>query len=259
MKKIGILFCLCFLSCVCQAQDADMRAVVDRMDRIERDLTMLQRKIYKENAGTTENSVQVGDSYLYEKLVEMDRQTKELTAELENVRFEIKQLAEKTQKAEKDMSVRFELLEKQVSELKTEAIKKEVKEKTVEKKGAKEAYENAYNLLNNDQFEAAQNAFEAFLKDYPTDGLADNAKYWLGETFYARRQYDKAAVAFADGMNKKSTKGADCLLKLGMSMMFLNKKEEACAAFQSLASEFPKASEILKTKAKSEAKKLSCP
>lgn len=258
MKKLGFFFCLMLLPASVWALDADMRAFVDRMDRLERDLTMLQRKIYKEGAGA-ESAVQVGDAYLYERLTEMERQMKDLTAEMETMRFEIKQLGEKIQKSNDDSNVRFMLLEKQVEALKTKEVKKEVKEKTAEKKGAKEAYENAYNLLSNDQFEAAEKAFDSFLKTYPNDGLADNAKYWLGETFYARRQYDKAAVAFANGMNKKSAKGADCLLKLGMSMMFLNKKEEACAAFLNLAAEFPKASEALKTKAKSEAKKLSCP
>ena len=31
------------------------------------------------------------------------------------------------------------------------------------------------------------------------DPLAGNAVYWLGETYYARRQFADAAVTFADG------------------------------------------------------------
>ena len=85
-------------------------------------------------------------------------------------------------------------------------------------------------------------------------------RYWLGETFYARKEYDKAAVAFAKGYQQyhSNAKAADSLLKLGMSMQGLKKTKEACAAFTSLYKEFPKAAKNLKDKASAEAKKLKC-
>lgn len=275
MKKYFLLIFLCLVSSRVMALDTDARAFIDRMDRLERDLTLLQRKIYKDGvpvasqaqvvAGSVQSkssqseNVQTGDNYMYSRLTEMEQRFRELTGEIETLRFENQKLGEKIQKISQDNAVRFDMLEKQVKSLKTAEIKQEIKEKTEQKKGAKEAYEYAYSLLGDERYEASQKAFEKFLEDYPTDGLADNARYWLGETFYARRQYEKAAVAFASGINKKSAKGADCLLKLGMSMVYLNKKEEACTAFENLPTEFPKASDTLKQKAKSEAKKLSCP
>lgn len=275
MKKYLLLLLVCLCPVSALALDSDARSFIDRMDRLERDLTLLQRKVYKEGVPVASQaqvvadsvqsksdettSVQTGDNYMYSRLTEIEQRFRELTGEIETLRFENQKLAEKIQKMNQDNAVRFEMLEKQVKALKTAEIKQEVKEKTQQKKGAKEAYEHAYSLLGDERYEASQKAFEKFLEDYPTDGLADNARYWLGETFYARRQYEKAAVAFASGINKKSSKGADCLLKLGMSMVYLDKKEDACTAFENLPTEFPKASDTLKQKAKSEAKKLSCP
>ena len=57
---------------------------------------------------------------------------------------------------------------------------------------------------------------------------------------------------------KKNSKAADNLLKLGLTMNKLNKKTEACTAFKSLSTEFPKADKKLKDRAAAEAKKLSC-
>ena len=72
--------------------------------------------------------------------------------------------------------------------------------------------------------------------------------------------FAKAAVAFGRGYDKYKNggKGPDCLLKLGLSMMQLGKKNEACLAFTNLPSEFPKADKTILTKAADEAKKLGC-
>ena len=107
--------------------------------------------------------------------------------------------------------------------------------------------------------EAEQN-FQMVLDKFPSDKLAGNAQYWLGEVYYNDKNFAKAAVAFAKGYEQYKTgaKGPDCLLKLGLSMAQLNKKDEACLAFVNLPNEFPNASADIKNKAKTEAKKYNC-
>lgn len=102
--------------------------------------------------------------------------------------------------------------------------------------------------------------FGKIVSQYPTDKLAGNAQYWQGEAYYAKKDYEPAAIAFAKGYQnyKDSTKGPDSLLKLGMSMAALKKNPEACAAFTSLAKEFPKSSQDMKDRAKKEATALNC-
>ena len=48
------------------------------------------------------------------------------------------------------------------------------------------------------------------------------------------------------------------MLKLGLSMAQIGKKDEACLAFVNLPTEFKKADDTIKAKAKNEAKKLGC-
>lgn len=124
----------------------------------------------------------------------------------------------------------------------------------------KDAYNHAFGLLRQSQFPEAEAAFNAFLKAHPDDELAGNAQYWLGETFYARGNYQQAAVAFLDGYRTypKSAKAPDNLLKLGLAMGNLGKTAEACAALQRMSTEYPQAADFLKRRASAERDRLAC-
>jgi tol-pal system protein YbgF len=81
-------------------------------------------------------------------------------------------------------------------------------------------YEGAFSQLKNGNYVASQQQFESFLKTYADHPLTPNATYWLGESFYAQGQYEKAARVFAESYKKypKGPKVADSLLKMGMSL-----------------------------------------
>ena len=49
--------------------------------------------------------------------------------------------------------------------------------------GEREAYQSAYGLVRERQFEAAVDAFNTFLANYPFGRFAPNAHYWLGELY----------------------------------------------------------------------------
>ncbi len=93
-------------------------------------------------------------------------------------------------------------------------------------------YDQAFALLARADYDGAERALKAFLRQHPNDGLAGNAQYWLGETYYVRQDYSNAAIAFGEGFQRypKNSKAPDNLLKLGMSLAQINKKPEACAA-----------------------------
>lgn len=121
-------------------------------------------------------------------------------------------------------------------------------------------YNYAFSLLRKNDYPGAETALKAFISQHPDHELAGNAQYWLGETFYVRKDYKQAAVAFLDGYKKypSSAKAADNLLKLGMTAGELGQTKQACAAFSKLASEYPQASDVLKRRAQSEKERLRC-
>ena len=67
-------------------------------------------------------------------------------------------------------------------------------------------------------------------------------------------------MTFAEGFQRypDSTKAADNLLKLGMSLAQLNKKEDACGAFSELLKRYPDASGSVLQRASLERERLSC-
>jgi len=127
-------------------------------------------------------------------------------------------------------------------------------------KNPEEIYQRAYNILSNGDYEAAEAAFNAFIIDYPDHNLTSNAYYWLGQTFFVRKNYQKAATIFAEGYIKFPTgsKAADQLFKLGISLSSLNKNTGACATFKKLDKEFPDAPSRISNRAQTFKEKLDC-
>jgi tol-pal system protein YbgF len=123
-----------------------------------------------------------------------------------------------------------------------------------------EQYNAAFSLLRQARYEDAEQALRGFVQHYPKDNLAPAAQYWLGETFYVRKDYPNAAAAFAEGYEKysKSSKGPDFLLKLGMSLANAGQKDNACRAYQRLDRDYPQAASEIRDRSGAEKKRLGC-
>ena len=68
--------------------------------------------------------------------------------------------------------------------------------------------------------------FRDFLHKYPSDRLAPEAQYWLGESLFQDQQYRDAAEAFLAVSTKYDTtaRAPDALLRLGQSLAALGRK-----------------------------------
>jgi len=93
----------------------------------------------------------------------------------------------------------------------------------------KPAYQAAFNLLKDGQYDRAIVAFQKFLVAYPDSSLADNAQYWLGEAYYVNKAYPEAEAAFQRVIDKypQSRKLADALLKIGFCRYELKQWQSA--------------------------------
>lgn len=122
-------------------------------------------------------------------------------------------------------------------------------------------YERAYELLARADYAGAESALRAFVDRHPEHALSGNAWYWLGETHYARRDFERAAVAFARGYRgfPDGGKTADNLLKLGMSFAAMGRIEEACATFAKLRGDRPDAPAIIRERLAGESARAGCP
>ena len=125
-----------------------------------------------------------------------------------------------------------------------------------------EQYEYALSLLMiTAKYHTAEQAFRSFLEQNVDHPLAANAQYWLGETYYVRKNYAEAAAAFIEGYTRypEGSKSADNLLKLGMSLAALENKDDACASLGEFDMRFPDVDPRLRRQADQQKEKLSCP
>ena len=125
---------------------------------------------------------------------------------------------------------------------------------------AQAQYDEAFNALRQAKYDDAEKSFQDFLKNHPKHRLVENAKYWLGESYYARGKFQEAAVAFAEAYQEfpKGAKAPDNLLKLSMSLGSLGKKEDACTTLNELTKKFPAATAVTRNRAEQQKKTLGC-
>jgi tol-pal system protein YbgF len=102
-------------------------------------------------------------------------------------------------------------------------------------------YEKAYAYLTATQYQEAEAWLQEFIKRHPTDALADNAFYWLGESRLVQNNPAGAVQAFRDGLRAfpKGQKAPDNLFKMGVALEQLKQPQLAKAAWDKLVKDYP--------------------
>jgi tol-pal system protein YbgF len=102
-------------------------------------------------------------------------------------------------------------------------------------------YQAAFDMISARRYEEAGAAFQTFLAQFPTSPLADNAQYWLAETYYVRGQFDTALPEFRKVLEEypQSAKMPDALLKVGYCQVELGDNSAARTSLQEVMRQFP--------------------
>jgi len=126
--------------------------------------------------------------------------------------------------------------------------------------GGDQMYNDAMKKLQDGDNAGAERGFKAFLQSHSKHALAGNAQYWLGESYYARKDYQNAMTAFAEGYKtyKTSPKGPDNLLKLGITLAVMGRKADACQVFAKFSQDYPRATDLQKRRVDQERQKNGC-
>jgi tol-pal system protein YbgF len=103
-------------------------------------------------------------------------------------------------------------------------------------------YRAAVELVRSGKYEDAIAALRAFLQHYPRHDYADNAQYWLGEAFYAQKDYPHALIEFRATIETypRGNKVPDALLKVGYCYLALGKLDKARAVLEQVVNLYPK-------------------
>ncbi len=103
------------------------------------------------------------------------------------------------------------------------------------------SYESALAALRKGDYVESARGFQSYLNDYPGGGLAPNAWYWLGESYYATQNYPIALESFDTllGQFPDSPKAADALLKKGYCQIELGQAGTGRQTLNRVVNDFP--------------------
>lgn len=109
----------------------------------------------------------------------------------------------------------------------------------------KEIYNVAKQAYDREDYETARQGFETFLKKYPTSDEADNARFWIGESYFKEGWFQKAILEYQEVIEKypNDNKVPSAYLQQGLAFDKLGETANARLVFQELIKRFPNSSE----------------
>jgi tol-pal system protein YbgF len=105
---------------------------------------------------------------------------------------------------------------------------------------AQEEYRVAWLALSNQQYDKAIQQFRTFQRKNPTSEMADDAQYWIGESYFTRRDYNRAILEFNDVLKyRKGDKVPAALLRQSEAFVEIGDKTDARLILQKLINDYP--------------------
>jgi len=107
--------------------------------------------------------------------------------------------------------------------------------------GEQATYDAAFSALKDGRYAESAQRFQRFLDQYPNSGLAGNAYYWLGESYYVTQNYKIALQSFQTLLQRypDSQKAPDAMLKVGYSQYELKQWDQAEATLNQVVQTYP--------------------
>ena len=147
-----------FFANISFAQQDKTNELLDRLEKIQKDIQTLEKAIYSKNATLPSDNVVVNEALTRQlaKISELEKQIQQMTSKFEENNYKLQQVSDRLNKVSNDNQLRFQQLEnnKAISE-KISAPKEVIVEKApvVVKK-------NENNILNSEEIDKEQNVIE---------------------------------------------------------------------------------------------------
>lgn len=252
------------------APAAAQRATIDqRLDRIERELRAVQRRVFPGGAvpviepeirapETAAPGLASGDalSSLTARVDAMEGQLRNITGQTEENSYRLRRLEEELSGLRADVLARLDRLERRAEppaapepvaaapEPETAATPEEPAVEPAEPAAAdpaEQAYNAGYRLWNAGRYGEAQQALEAAAERYKDSRWASWAKNLAGRAYLDDGKPATAARLFLANYtdNPRGERAADSLYFLGIALTQLDRQAEACRVYDELAEVYP--------------------
>jgi tol-pal system protein YbgF len=108
-----------------------------------------------------------------------------------------------------------------------------------------ELYEKALRSFRDGKYEDSIDGFKSFVKSYPKSDRADNAYFWIGDSYMGLKQYEQAILAFQDVVKRypKGNKVPTALLRQAQAFLEIKDRTSAEVLFKKVIKNHPGTSE----------------
>ncbi len=194
------------------------------------------------------------NNLLIKRIVEKD------TTPVDTLRAEVSDLGKRIDKIEKNLEaiqsylgIKVSMEENKVEVQKAEPGEKKAVEieKTTPVQGVvtpsleEDLYYRSLDLYKKAKYEEAIDGFRDFLKKYPKSDLADNAQFWIGESYMALKQYEKAILAFQKVIEKypNGNKVPNAMLRQAVAFYEIKDKVSSRLLLKKIIKKYPNSNE----------------
>jgi tol-pal system protein YbgF len=201
---------------------------------------------------TLSTGVEEYKEYLKKPSKEVDRVRADVEGRLKILEERGKSFEERNRGQEgkiKELEDQLKGLEGRISTVASKQIEQEklipTKEIPAELKGIStgmgDLYKEAYETLHRGDLEGARRKFEGFLKQYSNTELSDNAQFWIGETYYLKKDYERAILEYEKAIVKypEGDKIPAALFKQALAFSELGDKANARNLLRRVIEKYP--------------------
>jgi tol-pal system protein YbgF len=172
---------------------------------------------------------------------------KELELAISDLNTKVAEVQKTNADLKKEVQESAVKISKQVS--KPEAVKKKttkappspVVKKEDSNAKIKDLYMAGYQALRGGKPEKARENFMSVLNDYPKNEYSDNARFWIGESYYKDGSYEDAILAYEDLFKNHpdSDKIPGAMLKQGLAFYSLKDQKTGKIILEKLIEKYP--------------------
>jgi tol-pal system protein YbgF len=208
--------------------------VPSKVDELERRMQAVERVVQNESLVK-----------LTQQVAALERRNDELQGRLETLEHDSETTADRQRQLYADLDARIQDLETALRARKSVSVMEggtlSPGQLPLPGGSDRDNYQAAFELLKEQRYEPAAMAFKQFLVTYPDSELADNAQYWLAESYYVTQKFDEALAAFELVITTfpRSRKVPDALLKMGYCNYELKAFASARDALVRVQSDYP--------------------
>jgi tol-pal system protein YbgF len=219
-------------------QQDELKAIKQQMEEI----ISLMRALQTQQVSMQEDQKKVPDQYkiVKEKLdtmtVQLSRFSEDLM-EIKNASIPLLQQAEENLEEIQQQTAEDETGEEQQQEEGEEEMKSPLPPNL----SPQEIYNMAYADYLKGNFALAIDGFKIYLDNFAQSPFADNALYWIGECYFSQKEYEEAITRYNQLILNYplGDKVPAAYLHKGISLMELDRKEDALSVFKLMVSKYP--------------------